>query len=116
MATENRRKSLPEWIKRGGHERTGLKLTILVPEDYIAMLRMLTPEEQEKFEAIAEVLADATPDQQEAFKLTLVDILGYVTLIKYCGVEKVRKEVKEKITGNAKYDELMERMLNKRLN
>lgn len=111
MSTANRRKSLPDWIETGGHERTGLKLIIVVPEDYVEMLRMLSSEEQEKFEAIAEVLAEGTPDQQEAFKLALADILGYVTLIKYCGVEKVKKEVKEKITGNAKYDELMERMI-----
>jgi len=108
-------KTLPAWIA-DGHNRTGLKLLILLPEDYVQMLNILSDDEQEKLEAINQALSTASADEQEAYKLTLAEILGYVALIKYCSAEKIIKEVKEKITENSKYDDLLKRALYKAAN
>jgi hypothetical protein len=102
------KKVLPSWMYSGGHERTGIKILLVSPKEYVEMLKVLNEEEKEKFQAIAEALANATPDQQEAFKIGLAEILGFVSLIKYSSEESIRREVKTQITGNPSYLKLLE--------
>ncbi len=69
---------IPAWLNRG-YNRTGTKLILIAGGSaYEEMLEMLDIKQRENYEQICEAASRGSLDEQEAFKLALCEILGYV--------------------------------------
>lgn len=99
--------SLPEWMLAGAHERTGMKLLLTKKSAYDEMLELLEPEEAAAFRLIADAVGRGTEGEREAFKISLQEILGYSAMVRYCGAEEVRKEVRDQIIGRQSYRQFL---------
>lgn len=100
--------SVPTWI-RDTYNRTGSKF-LARSRYYKIMVAFLTEDEQKKFQAIAEAMANEKTDKQEAFKLILVKLMNEVMLIEYLegGAPAFRDLVKKAVNDNLLYARLAE--------